>query len=544
MKKKNIKYILFCLGLTVLCSCNDMDPIPTDKYGDVTFWQSKDNAETMVNMAYSQMYSADKMWDDEALSDNIFEGRSNTAQRIIRNGIADPSLGKFADEWKWVFEGIKTCHVFLENVDKVPNMDAALKEKRIAEIRFIRAYLYFRLVNFYGDVPFFTKDITLAESRTIARTSKSTVLSFIHTELDEIMEILPNRDALAPADRGRITNGAACAFQARAYLYESNWEKTITYCEKLINEQSKYGTYSLFPNYADLFTAKNEYNQEVILDCGYVPSLRTWAKYYDAAPISTGARLNAYAPVQSLVDNYLTATGLEIGKDASYNENNPYVNRDPRLAATVVFHLGEWPHADGTTATIYIKPGTGSTTIEKMDLYVSASSNSTATGYYIKKYNDVTATTTFDSGLNIIMFRYADVLLMYAEAKFEQGQLNSTIWDLTIKPIRERAGFTNPSALNYPSTLSETEMRKVIRNERRSELALEGLRYYDIVRWKAGTEYLNGYIYGAKFASSNTAYIRLDNRSFNENRDYLWSVPLNQMDLNNNLRPNNPGYSN
>lgn len=544
MKKINITTIIcFCLGLISFSSCNDMDPVPTNKYTDATFWQSAENAETVVNMAYNQMFSADRMWNDEALSDNIFEGRSNTSQRAIRNGTADPSLSRFADEWKDAYGGLKTCHIFLQYVDNVPDMDPSLIEVRKAEIRFIRAFIYFRLANFYGDIPFFTQDITLEESKTVSRTPKSEVLAFIHQELDEIMEILPKRDALSADERGRITKGAACAFQARAYLYESNWEKVIDYTNRLINQQSEYGTYKLFSNYAGLFTAANEYNEEVILDYGYVPSLKMWGKFYDMAPISAGARLNAFAPLQGLVDNYIMLNGKTISEDASYNDNTPYENRDPRLAATVLFHGGEWEMFDGTKKNIFIKPGTGETENEKLDLYVSASSNSTATGYYVKKYYDVKATSTFDAGLNIIMFRYADVLLMNAEAMLETGQMSQSVWDTTIKVIRERAGFTLSGALNYPSGLSADTLREVIRNERRSELAMEGLRYYDIVRWRAGTKYLNGYVYGAKFGNGNTTYLRLDNRQFLESRDYLWAVPQAQLDLNQNLAPQNPGYA-
>lgn len=540
MKKINIKSILLCCVASLLLhSCNDMDPVPTNEYTDATFWQSVSNAEQIVNMAYNQMYSADKMWNDEALSDNVFEGRSNTAQRTIRNGTAEPSLGIFASEWKWAYEGIKTSHIFLEFVDLVPDMDESLREQRKAEIRFIRAFLYFRLVNFYGDVPFFTKDITLEESKTISRSPKAEVLAFIHTELDEIMNILPNKSKLAADDNGRITKAAASALQARAYLYEGNWDKVITYCENIMNNSSEFGSYGLFEDYAGLFLAKNEYNKEVILDYGYVPSLKTWSKFYDMAPLSAGARLNAFAPLQSLIDNYIMLDG------STYNPasvQNPYKDRDPRMAATVVYHGGTWTHFDGKDKVVYIQPKSTPEGETNVDEYVSASSNSTSTGYYCKKYYDMDATSTFGAGLNIIMFRYADILLMYAEAKFEKGEFNKTVWDQTIKPIRERAGFTASKALQYP-TLSPDAMRKLIRNERRSELALEGLRYYDIVRWKAGKEYLDGYVYGAKFANNNTSHIRLDKRQFND-RDYLWAVPQSQIDLNPNLKPNNPGYAN
>lgn len=539
MKRINLKHIIVCcIALLAFAGCNDLDQIPTNKFTDETFWQSADNSELVVNMAYNQMYSAGRMWRDESLSDNMFDGRGNTAERLIRNGVADPSLGRFADEWKDCYGGIKTCHAYLQNIDRVPDMDARSKEVRKAEIRFIRAFLFFRLSNFYGDIPFFTQDITLEESKVIRRTPRAKVIEFIHNELDAIIDILPKRDDLETKDNGRITKGAACALQARVYLYESNWAKVEEYAGRLINEQPTYGTYALFPSYSGLFLAENQYNTEVILDCGYVPSLRTWSEMYDRAPISAGARLNQSAPTQSLVDNYLTLDGKTIAQDATYDSNNPYINRDPRLTATVVYHLFKW----SDDRTIYIKPGTGGA--NNLDLYVGPSANTTSTGYYVKKYYDPTAETGFKSGLNIIMFRYADILLMYAEAIHEQRGMPSEIWDITVKPVRKRAGFTTSLALDYPAAASKEQIREIIRNERRSEFAIEGLRFFDIQRWKAGTKYLNGYVMGAKFVNNNTENIRLDNRRFDENRDYLWSVPRSQMDLNPNLKPNNPGYAN
>jgi len=521
-----------------------MDPLPTNKYTDANFWNSKDNAELVVNMAYNQMYSADKMWNDEALSDNIFEGRNNTNQRMIRNGLVEPTLGIFASEWKDAYGGLKTCHVFLENIDRVPNMQDQWKQRAIAEIRFIRAYIYFRLVNFYGDIPFFTSDITLEQANTINRTEKAKVLQFIHSELSAISSLLPSRNEMPKTENGRISKGAVMALQARSYLYENDWQKTADYCDSLINHQGRYGNYSLFPSYERLFEAANEYNQEVILDYAYVTDLKMWNKLYNAAPLSAGTNLNAYAPLQSLVDNYLTLGGMPITQDPSYSEDNPYVNRDPRMAATIVYHGAMWTDFNGNIRPVYIKPGTGDTKEEKIDIYTGPSSNASATGYYVKKYYDQTATKTFDSGLNIIMFRYADVLLMYAEALHQLGRFNSDVWNQTIRPIRERAGFSDASALNYPNTLSSAQLTQLIRNERRSELALEGLRYYDIIRWKAGKEYLDGTVYGAKFSNSNSNYIRLDNRRFDEQRDYLWSIPQTQIDLNKNLLPNNPGHAN
>jgi len=132
--------------------------------------------------------------------------------------------------------------------------------------------------------------------------------------------------------------------------------------------------------------------------------------------------------------------------------------------------------------------------------------------------------------------RYADVLLMYAEAKQELGQMNTDVWNKTIRPVRQRAGFTDASALDYPAT----DLQNIIRRERRCELANEGLRLFDIRRWKTIETVLNGNPHGAKFAADNTQYISLDMRKF-ENRDYLFAIPQSQRDINKNLTQN-PGY--
>ena len=134
--------------------------------------------------------------------------------------------------------------------------------------------------------------------------------------------------------------------------------------------------------------------------------------------------------------------------------------------------------------------------------------------------------------------RYADVLLMYAEAKTELGEMNETVWNKTIRPIRERAGFTDASALNYPAS---GDMQTIVRRERRCELAIEGTRLYDIRRWKTIETALNGNPRGAKFAADNTQYIQLDKRSFNKDRDYLFAIPQSQRDINKNLTQK-PGY--
>lgn len=524
------------IGLAVLSGCNDLEQTPYDKFTDNNFWTSTEKASRVVNMAYSQMYKADLMWDEEALSDNFTESKGGSSQRMIRNGLADPSIGAFASLWKDAYGGIKTCHVYMDKYHLIPDPDQAVIDSHLAQLRFVRAFLYLRLTTFYGDVPFFTKDITINEANTISRTPRATVLDFIHSELDDLMKILPSKDQLKEGERGRLTKGAAAALQARAYLYENNWAQVEKYTSLLINNQAEYGTYSLFPNYSTMFLASNKYNEEVILDYGYAPKTRTWDKMKDMLPITLGSRGCQYAPTQSLVDTYLSIEG-KVVTDGSYE------GRDPRMAATLIYHGYKWSELvqDGTTnKIIYIKPGSAPDEDTKPDEYVNPAALSTPTGYYAKKYFDPSHEPNFAVSTNIIMIRYADILLMYAEAMFEQGKMSEAVWNNTIKLVRARAGMTK-DALQYPST---ADMQKLIRNERRVEFALEGLRWFDIKRWKIGTETLNGFVYGAMFENNNSQHIKLDNRRFNENRDYLWSVPRSQMDINPNLRPNNPGYSN
>lgn len=545
MKRKFLKYsaVVASAVLILLSSCNELDLAPTNKFTEGNYWTSAEKANMVLNMAYSQMLNNDYFFKTEALSDNMYEGRGVSDEKAISSGQADASNGRFANEWKDCYSGIKTCHTFLENVDRVPDMDETLKARMNAEARFIRAYLFFRLTTWFGDVPLFETDINLSDSKTITRTPQAEVLAFVRSELDAIVTDLPTKSEYSTDDKGRITSAAAVALKARTYLFSNDWANVASTCEKLISETT-YGSYSLFPSYEGLFLPENEYNSEVILDLAYVPSLRTWGNYYDYAPLSVGARVNVLAPTQELVNDYITMNGKGISESGSgYDENAPYKNRDPRMSATVVYHEFKWKKPDGSLQTIYIKPASAPDEAAKVDEYKGQGTNSTSTGYYLRKYYDPTALASMTSGLNLILIRYADVLLMYAEAKNELGQMNEAVWNTTVRVLRQRAGFTDPEALTFSSGWSKTDLQNIIRRERRCELALEGLRIYDLRRWKTAETLLNGYPHGAKYGDAGTdnGYIRLDKRTFNSGRDYLWAVPQSQKDINPDLGQN-PGY--
>lgn len=524
-----------------VAGCVKMDVTPTNKFTDETYWTSADKANSVVSMAYRQMFSSDYIFANEILSDNVYNGYGTTNEKIIATGIADASNGRFESEWANSYGGIKTCHTFLANIDRVTSMSEDLREKRKAEIRFIRALLYLDLTTWYGDVPHFAVDITLDESKALVRKPHAEIMAWIHQELDEVAAILPSREQYAAADNGRITSGAAIALNARAYLYDNDYAKVAEYSEKLINGSS-YGSYSLFSSYRGVFAAQNEFNNEIILSYQYVPEDRTWGNLVDYVPLSAAARLCLAGPTQGLVDNYLMKNGQK------WTVNDPdYANRDPRMDATIVYDGSQWVDRSGNTYNIVIHPDGTTPPGKSSDKYTGAGTAQTPTGYYYRKYADPAPSTYLGGGwassLNLPMIRFADVLLMYAEAKNELNQMNSTVWDQTIRALRQRAGFDNTAeAMNFPST-DQDQLREIIRNERRAELALEGLRVFDLRRWKTAETALTQAGRGAKFDKSSGSYdyIKLPAGNFNRNRDYLWAIPRKERLLNPNLTQN-PGY--
>ncbi|WEK33946.1 MAG: RagB/SusD family nutrient uptake outer membrane protein [Candidatus Pseudobacter hemicellulosilyticus] len=529
------------LGVLFVTGCVKLDVIPANKFTDETYWTSEDKANSVVGMAYRQMFSSDFFMNNELLSDNVYNGYGTTSEKVISLGLADASNPRFANEFRDCYAGIKTCHTFLENVDRVESMLQELRDKRKAEIRFIRASLYLELTTWYGDVPHFTQDIDLATSKTLLRKPQAEIMAWIHQELDAVAAVLPSNTEYAAADNGRITRGAAIALNARAYLFENNWPKVAEYCDKLINGTA-YGTYSLFNNYEQLFWVRNEYNPEIILSLQYVPEVRTWGNLQDFAPMSGNARLSLAGPTQELVDCYLMKNG------SKWTESDPaYANRDPRMGATIAYDGSTWTDRAGVQYPIVIHPDGTVPAGRRSDKYIGQGTIQTSTGYYYRKFCDPAASSYtgggWESNLNIPLIRYADVLLMYAEAKNELNEMTSTVWNQTIRPLRVRAGFDNTAAAMDMPGGGQAALREVIRNERRVELALEGLRIFDIRRWQIAETVLTQPRRGAKFDKSSGSYdyIQLPAGTFSRNRDYLWAIPRAERLINPNLTQN-PGY--
>ena len=530
--------------LMLVYSCKKLDLAPSDRFTELTFWQSSDNVNNALNNIYSGIYNSSRVFYNEAMSDNAFTKLGvNTGADAIASGNFTASLPRFQNDWAFYYAGIKSCNIFLENIDKNTTLATAVKERMKGEAKFVRAWHHFNLMKWWGDVPLLTKDVSPDEAKSIARSPKADVLTFILAELDAAATALPNKDQYATADNGRITKGAALALKARVMLYEGNrMADVVTICEQLINNQSANGTYSLVADYTSLFSDKiiNKTNSEVIFSLQYVPTLRTWGDYIDFAPISAGARTNNLSPSQELVDAYIMKNGKAIRDAGSgYDENDIAANRDPRLTATVVYDKYNWVNPDNSTQIIYIKPGSTPGGASSSNEY-STAGQGTSTGYYWRKYWDPNNTSGLNNGTNIHLIRYAEVLLDYAEAKQSLGQMTVDVWDKTIKILRTRVGFTDAGALDFPGTVN---MENIIRNERRSEFAMEGLRIDDIRRWKIAATVLNGWLHGAKYGdiAVDNGYLRVQLRQFDAVKHYLWPVPPSERALNTNLTQN-PNY--
>ena len=227
-----------------------------------------------------------------------------------------------------------------------------------------------------------------------------------------------------------------------------------------------------------------------------------------------------------MINSYYMTNGKPITDGTSgYNDQNPYLNRDPRLAATVVL-----PGSKYGTAT-----------------FIPASYDEYPCGAKPRKYAEYGIADVNNSSLNTILMRYADICLMRAEALVESGSTAQEVYDL-IDKVRARVGM--PTVESVEGTgLSQTQLRQIIRHERRVEFCMEGTRYADMLRWKDESLVHNVYGYDKSKLSDPTnpakwvfSQIKIDNRTFNATKGWLWPIPQGDINVNKNLLPQNPGY--
>ncbi|GAC1516841.1 MAG: RagB/SusD family nutrient uptake outer membrane protein [Gemmatimonadaceae bacterium] len=512
------------LGLALsLVACNDgfLTTAPPDQVPVEGFWRTEQDAVLATTGLYPYLYGHPQVTDFDAASDNAWSQKTFSGWYPIGNGTADASTGTVAGFWNDSYRAIRRANEVLTNIDKVPTIAPALKARLKGEARFHRAYHYTMLANLFGDVPLVLRPLGLTEGK-VNRSPVATVIDQVLADLDSAAAALPIK--YSAADDGRVTKGAALALKARAALYASRWQDASNAAQAVM----ALNVYSLQPNYRDLFTYKNAGSPEIILDKRYLKSLRSHNVFRRLAPRSMQGESDI-VPLRELVDAYDMNDGLPIATSPLYNPHpdSMYLNRDPRMYATLLY-----PGATFAGAVYNSRPS--SPTADR----VLNDFNATATGYQFLKYVDETdKSTPTNSSINFILIRYADVLLMYAEAQIALGIADATVLD-AINRVRARAGM--PA---IASGLTLDQMRDVVRHERRVELALEGLRLFDIRRWRIAETVMPGQKLGIDFfdAAGVKKTIPADNRRFTVPRDYLWPIPSKERDLNPSLTQN-PGY--
>lgn len=521
---KNKLVILGSILIIICCSCekNFLDRQPLDQFSEASLWTSATDAEAALNGCYKGWESGTWIHYMDCASDNAFNPYPWEGYQMLGN--MSQLTPNNSGENKWSFQTIQKCNWFLANVGKTP-MDETLKKRMIAEARFLRAYRYVQMSQLYGDVPLITTNITTQESNELSRNSKQEVVQFAKDELAAAAADLP--ESYSGSDDGRVTSGACWALKARLELFNEQWADCIASASNIMDK------YTLFPNYTDLFRLQNEHNSEIILDVEYIANdVPLWS--LGVMVIESQGGWWSVDPTQRLVDAYEMTNGKTIEDPTSgYDAEDPYKNRDPRLDATII-HPGSWYEG------AYFDPMDPST----IDYYAVYSYTGFAPKKYVSHLSDLSD--MWNTGLNIPVIRFSEVLLTYAEAKIELDQIDNSVYD-AIDKVRLRAGMpvTDRGVYN-----NQAKLRELVRRERRVELAMEGLRWYDVQRWKIAEEVMTGPVYGSRLGSVNaaTGELSLTNekmlseiRTFDASKNYLWPIPQQEIDINKNLEQNS-GY--
>ena len=562
-----INFLYLIIGFIALTGCNDLNLYPLSE-GSSENWYSND---TEIEMAVSDLYR-EVFWpkDDDEWTDDFTRRNALTP---ITNATINGQWSISNTYWTNSYKAIARSNAILANLEKSKeNISKSLIEKIKAEARFVRAAQYSMLISYFGDVIFSTEIIDLDKSFTMSKTDKQTILNSIYEDFDFAIANLPV--SYGNSQIKRATKGAALAYKARIALYNENWAIARDAAKACID----LGVYELYPDFGTLFLSKTKNTKENVFVIPRSIALDvflgdTWTWYSISRNSGGLAWLN---PSWELFCSFLCTDGLPIDESPLFNPRMPFKNRDPRCTATIVEfqtrHLGFMyqPHPDSLNVYNF-----NSGKYQKNNDTRPNAQYASFNGLIWKKGVDEDWSDDRKTDPDKILMRYADVLLMYAEAKIELGEIDESVLN-AINQVRARAYNVNVTATSlYPAvtTTNKEQLRKIIRLERRMEFAWEGLRYMDIIRWKLADKVLNNDIYGmldvadlrtkivktglwffpevppvdedgvADFSSMyNKGLVRiLADRKFDASKQYLWPIPTKEILINSNLRQN-PGY--
>lgn len=490
------KIIILLLVVLPLSSCNDvLDMAPVDRIAATEVWKDASTIRLYMNAAYATAFpqamyrntqighATDEM---HSIKGSVFYARI-TRGELTADNVTDLNANVM-NNWKQAYTTIRNVNVFLREMESSP-IEASVKETMTAEMKFIRAHQFAQLIWRYGGVPLITFVFDLNENFARERNTYEECVEFIVNELDEAIEVLP--DVQPAANLGLASADAARALKSRVLLYaasplnnptndQSKWQAASDAAKDLIDG----ARYNLNSDYRTVFTGQNS---EVIFARYFTQAAAATTDAQSALPMElhfqagrNGDRgWGTDTPTQNHIDAYEMNNGLPITDGASgYDPTNPYVNRDPRFYASVLFDGAIWKSRATET---FISGETGVTGGMDTNQGPFDPQNATQSGYYTKKFlqEEVPSLqgSTVRSTSPYIMFRYAEVLLNYAEAQYMLG--NEGEARDYVNMVRSRPGVGMPDVAEGGADLLVR-----IQRERRIELAFEGHRYFDVRRWK------------------------------------------------------------
>jgi len=532
------KYFILLMLTVVAFGCNDiLNTVPTDRLSAEVYWQSDKDAEYAANAVYRFLESPVTILGRDEMSDIARATFETSDETKVEASIADPQTGIFQNTWNDMYKGIRCCNDYMANVEKIKPTDEAKVNQLTAEVRTLRCYFYARLVSYFGDIPLITTPIGISESKTLTRTPVSEIYDFIYTEITDAEKYLPN----TTAEKGRVTKGAALGILARTMLFAAGNvtetdNRSDTYFQRAKDAADAViglGVYSLLPTYKSLFTYASENNVEVVFDKQFMKDVYSNSVMNNFGAVSLGNNGSAMSPTNVILDEYETTNGKKITDDPAYDPKDPYENRDPRLNYTLYVPGDILP--DGT---VYDSRPGWSTSSD----VIGASYQVSKTGLLPKKYinaEDIGQSNRTNCGINLIILRYAEILLTAAEARIELNQETNVALNY-INQVRQRSDVNMPPLSGISS---QGALREAVRHERMVELGLEGNRFFDIRRWKIAESVCNmNQVKGMTYVDKTTGQlvtIVTDYKKKFTARDYLWPIPYNERQLNTILTQNN-----
>lgn len=538
MKFSN-KYILIVLSILFIVSC-DTQIDPEGQLSSDKFWKNQEDAHRALIGCYAYLDMSVYDAFEDGYADNCYNQYpwESTGNIIPTGNITDNN------DFGYNYVGIRRFNYFLDNIDNV-KMDEALKNQYKAEVKVLRANYYFLLISKFGPVPFFENYITSKEEALIAPLAVAEIKTKIIEDIAESIQYLPDMAAA----KSLINKAVAYTIKARIHMYYGEYAEAAKASKKVIesgkyklfeiqtvtaedyaedyskfidfaNDADKEKFYKGFLSYQNQFFAANEDNVEVILSDERVEKSKNYIGVY-FLPANGGGGWSSITPTQELVNSYWTRNGnfftppTQEERKTRYNSGeygeaylNEFKNRDTRLYASIFFPGNNARHFLGKKVFVWQNQGNAN--------------NTSKTGYNFKKMVDSQGN-VWNKTDNFAIIRYAEVLLNFAESQNEIAGPSQEIYD-AINLLRKRVGMPNVDKGTFGT---KEALRKLIRNERRIELAGEGLRWRDMKRWKIGAEVMHN-IY-----SINGGLVQ--ERKWDD-KFYLLPYPLTAIDKNSNLK--------